>query len=459
MYGMPRPSRRTVTAPLREGCWRVCALALSDTKRTAITSQRAPMTNQGAPASCRLARRHLAAGSGAAGCRPASRLEGGAPALMRMYVIVTMLVLMVVTVGMPFHSALHLLHDLPGDLPEGLGGNGVGLGDDDRLAAVAADDHARVDRYLAEEGHAEHLGRPFPAAMTEDLLTLAAVLADEVAHVLDDAEERHVHLAEHGQALARVDKGDVLRGRHNDGAGQRDALGERELGIACAGRKVEDHGVERAPLHVGEELVERLHHHRPAPDHRSVGIGDEAEGHGLDAMVLHRQDLLVGLVDDRRSVNAEHHLLRRTVDVGVEQADRIAEGPKSEGEIGRHGRLTDAALPRGHGELVRYPRQHLRTGAGHSGGLLARGDVDGDAGLGYAGDGAHGRFRFAGDLLSDLRILALETDDQRDLAAVDLDVVDEVERDDVAREAGELDPLQRLNDLFLSWGWHSASPV
>ncbi len=34
----------------------------------------------GAPASCRLARRHLAAGSpGAAGCHPASRLKSGAP--------------------------------------------------------------------------------------------------------------------------------------------------------------------------------------------------------------------------------------------------------------------------------------------------------------------------------------------------------------------------------------------
>src|SRR5258708_38492319 len=98
-----------------------------------------------------------------------------------MHVIVTRLVLvvMVMTVRVPFHPALHLLHDLPGDLPEGLGGNGVGLGDDDRLACVAAYDHARVDRPLAEERHAEHLGRPFPAAVSEDLFALAAVLADE----------------------------------------------------------------------------------------------------------------------------------------------------------------------------------------------------------------------------------------------------------------------------------------
>ena len=81
-----------------------------------------------------------------------------------------------------------------------------------------------------------------------------------------------------------------------------------------------------APLHVGEELIDRLHHHRAAPDHRRVGIGDEAEGHGLDAVALHRDDLLVVLVDLRAPLDAEHHLLRRAVDVGVEQADACSRG-------------------------------------------------------------------------------------------------------------------------------------
>src|SRR5260221_6561137 len=105
-----------------------------------------------------------------------------------MRMIVTMLVVVIMVVGVTLHPALHLLHDLTGDLLERDRRDGVRLSDDDRLAAVAADDHLRIDRHLAEERHAEHLRRALPAAVSEDLLPLTAVLADEEAHVLDDAE-------------------------------------------------------------------------------------------------------------------------------------------------------------------------------------------------------------------------------------------------------------------------------
>jgi hypothetical protein len=45
----------------------------------------------------------------------------------------------------------------------------------DRLAAVAAFRHARVDGDLAEERHAGTFRQPLPAAVTEDLVTLAVV--------------------------------------------------------------------------------------------------------------------------------------------------------------------------------------------------------------------------------------------------------------------------------------------
>ena len=46
--------------------------------------------------------------------------------------------------------------------------------------------------------------------MSKDLSSFLTVRAEEVAHVLDDAEHRHIDLAEHVEALAGVEKGDVL---------------------------------------------------------------------------------------------------------------------------------------------------------------------------------------------------------------------------------------------------------
>ena len=54
--------------------------------------------------------------------------------------------------------------------------------------------------------------------MTEDVGPLAAIRADEIAHVLDDAEHRHVDALEHGDAAPRVDQREVLRRRDDDGA-------------------------------------------------------------------------------------------------------------------------------------------------------------------------------------------------------------------------------------------------
>ena len=116
----------------------------------------------------------------------------------------------------------------------------------DRLALVAALGHVRIDRDLAEERHAGFLGQ-FPAAAVAEYVMALAVRADEVAHVLDDAEHRHAHLAEHFQALASVDQADVLRRCDDDGAGQRSRLRQRQLGVARAGRQIDYEIIELAP--------------------------------------------------------------------------------------------------------------------------------------------------------------------------------------------------------------------
>ena len=59
--------------------------------------------------------------------------------------------------------------------------------------------------------------------------------------------------------------------------------------------------------------------------------------------------------------DAEHHRLRRPVDVGVEHAHRRALGGEREREVHRGGRLADAALAGGDGDDVLDPGNELHA--------------------------------------------------------------------------------------------------
>jgi hypothetical protein len=69
----------------------------------------------------------------------------------------------------------------------------------------------------------------------------------KVAHVLDDAEHRHLDLAEHVQPLAGIDQREILRRRHDHRAGKRHLLRHGQLRVAGARRHVDDQHVEFAP--------------------------------------------------------------------------------------------------------------------------------------------------------------------------------------------------------------------
>jgi hypothetical protein len=153
-------------------------------------------------------------------------------------------------------------------------------------------------------------GTSLRAALAEDVLGVAALRADVDRHVLDDAHDRHADLLEHLEALARVDQRDVLRRRHDDGAGDRHLLRERELDVAGAGRHVDDQVVELAPVGVLQQLLERLRDHRAAPHHRRVGVDQEADRHRLHAVRLERLERLP-VLRLRTPGQSQHHRLRR----------------------------------------------------------------------------------------------------------------------------------------------------
>src|SRR5579883_851019 len=100
--------------------------------------------------------------------------------------------------------------DALGDAQIGLGVGAVGHRHHDGLPAVGGLADRHVEGELAEELGAEPLRLAARAAMAEDVAALAAMGAEEIAHVLDDAEDRHVDFAEHVEPLARVEERYVL---------------------------------------------------------------------------------------------------------------------------------------------------------------------------------------------------------------------------------------------------------
>src|ERR1035437_4085243 len=142
------------------------------------------------------------------------------------------------------YATLDLLKHLGGDLAIDFGVHAVRLGGDHRHAGIRflADGH--VQRHFAEERHALALGFLTRTAMAKYIRTRAATRAQEIAHVFNDAEHRHVHALEHGDAAPCVNQRQILRGRDDDRALERHLLRHGELRVASAGRHVDHHDVE-----------------------------------------------------------------------------------------------------------------------------------------------------------------------------------------------------------------------
>src|SRR5205085_9822388 len=119
----------------------------------------------------------------------------------------------------------HLAGELTGGVLERLADDGGSLRVDHRgKPGVAADAYLGVERDRAEEGDALALGPRLRAAVTEDVVAVAAVRARVVRHVLDEAEQRDLQLAEHADGLSHVEERDVLRRADDDGARDGDRL-------------------------------------------------------------------------------------------------------------------------------------------------------------------------------------------------------------------------------------------
>ena len=108
--------------------------------------------------------------------------------------------------------------------------------------------------------------------------------AGEIAHILDDAQNRHADLLEHMNRFARVLERDVGRCGDDDGTGERRGLNQDELYVAGAGRQIDDEVIEVAPVDIAQELLNDAVEHRAAPDQRLVAGIQKPHRHDLHAV-------------------------------------------------------------------------------------------------------------------------------------------------------------------------------
>ena len=227
-----------------------------------------------------------------------------------------------------------------------------GSGDDDRRARVAARRAARAraapDRAAAPRGRRRAPGRR-PRRTARSASPWSHVNHDMFSITPTTPRftfSRHVR----GALRDLLRRG--LRRRDDDDLGARQELRHRQRDVAGAGRHVDDEEVGLAPVHVGEELLERLVQHRAAPDDGLVFAREEAHRDQRDAVGLGRDDHVVD--DGRRAVDAEHARHREAPHVGVDGGDRVAALRERDREVGGDRRLADAAL-------ARRDREHARA--------------------------------------------------------------------------------------------------
>ena len=262
------------------------------------------------------------------------------------------------------------------DLDEGLGGRAVGVGHGDGEAAVAAFADFGVKGDFAEEGNGLAGGFGAAAAVAEDFDAFAAG-GGEVAHVLDDAEDGDIDFVEHADAFADDAEAGFLGSGDDDAAIEGNGLAKGKLGVAGAGREIDEEVIEIAPGDGGDELLDGFLDHGAAPDDGVVALDEEAHGHEFDAVVLGRDELFV-FADGGFFVDAHHERDAGAVDVAVEQADAGAKLFEGAGEIDRDGGFADAAFAAGDGDDV--------ADAGHAV-LLGKGVGRAGGGAGAGPDG------------------------------------------------------------------------
>ena len=129
---------------------------------------------------------------------------------------------------------------------DGLGQHAIGQRGLD-FTLIAGLGECRIDGKLTQDVEVVALGDFGEFALTKDFDLPAAVGALDIAHVLDNAKNRDVHLLGHVDCLGDDHRDQVLRARDDDDAIDGQRLEDREGDVARSRRHVDQKVVDGAP--------------------------------------------------------------------------------------------------------------------------------------------------------------------------------------------------------------------
>ncbi len=95
------------------------------------------------------------------------------------------------------------------------------------------------------------------AAVTENIVALAAIGTEKVAHVFHDTEHGNIYFAEHGDRFDGIEQSNILRCAHDDSAGERQQLRQCQGNVAGAGWHINNQVIKLTPVGVAEQLCDR----------------------------------------------------------------------------------------------------------------------------------------------------------------------------------------------------------
>ena len=240
------------------------------------------------------------------------------------------------------------MHDLLlQQLLAGIGGTlkvlaGVGLDH----AGIGAGSQLGVDGALGQHGQAVLCGHLIHMALAEHADLLAAVGADDVAHVLHDAQHGHLHHLSHVHGLG-YDHADQLLGAGNDhDAVHGQALEHSQGHVAGSRRHVHEQEVHVLPDHIGPELLDRTGDHGAAPHNGVLLVLDQQ----VDAHHINAHPALDGpaalFIGHGTAMDAEQLGDGRAGDVGIQDAAVVAPAGHGAGQQGTGHALADTAFAR-----------------------------------------------------------------------------------------------------------------
>ena len=177
-----------------------------------------------------------------------------------------------------------------------------------------------MQRNFAQKSLSQFLCRLTGTLMAENIRPGTAMLANIIAHIFHNAQNRHINFFEHINAFYRINQRNILRGRNNNRTGKIQFLRQRNLNISGSRRHIDNQHIRSAPVNLGQKLLNGPAGFGPAPNQRNILINQRTDGHRLNAQILKRFKSFAVIRHRCHPLISQHRRNRRPVNIGIKQS-------------------------------------------------------------------------------------------------------------------------------------------